>query len=59
MLCALLLVCSTRSARACLHPASYRTQDARWAGDQAGAAAGLEAYEAALDAYMPGKLHMD
>ena len=31
-------------------------QDARWAGDAAGAAAGLQAYEAALDAYMPGGL---
>lgn len=29
-------------------------QDARWAGDQAGAAAGLEAYEQALEAYIPG-----
>ncbi|PRW32971.1 TPR repeat-containing isoform B [Chlorella sorokiniana] len=28
-------------------------QDARWAGDAAGAAAGLQAYEEALDAYVP------
>lgn len=30
-------------------------QDARWAGDPAGAAAGLQAYEEALDAYVPGE----
>lgn len=30
-------------------------QDARWAGDAAGAAAGLQAYEDALDAYVPGE----
>jgi hypothetical protein len=29
-------------------------QEARWAGDQAAAAAGLEAYEQALEAYIPG-----
>lgn len=30
-------------------------QDARWAGDRAAAAAGLEEYEAELDAFMPGR----
>lgn len=30
-------------------------QDARWAGDHAAAAAGLEAYEAELEVYMPGR----
>ena len=30
-------------------------QDARWAGDAAGAAAGLQVYEEALDAYVPGE----
>lgn len=29
-------------------------QDARWAGDHSAAAAGLEEYEAALEAYVPG-----
>jgi tetratricopeptide repeat protein 30 len=29
-------------------------QDARWAGDQAAAAAGLEEYETAVEAYVPG-----
>lgn len=34
-------------------------QDARWAGDPAGAAAGLQAYEEALDAYVPGEWRAD
>ncbi|KAI3430438.1 hypothetical protein D9Q98_005033 [Chlorella vulgaris] len=39
-------------------------QEARWAGDQAAAAAGLEAYEQALEAYIPvlmslAQLHWD
>lgn len=33
-----------------------RVQDARWAGDQAAAAAGVAEYEQALEAYIPGWL---
>lgn len=33
-----------------------RVQDARWGSDQAGAAAGVAEYKAALESYIPGRV---